>query len=403
MQIIFEKIFEKWKKGKIFMLYIQQSSNKTVTIDSRVYRTNEEFIGARPKFWIIGEKSPYNNSSYNYRNNNMLLKFNRNGLSCEDYGEVLYSSLLRANGVRCTEYQLAEYTDKKGEVIHGVACPSYKHSDKELDISGYDLQRFQHSLKNETSPDLPYNTVDSYIQCIKQCMNLPNATMLQYIEDDLIKIAFFDYICGHTDRHWDNISFVYNNHTVPNGNYEAIRVADCYDSGCSFMLNRKRAAIQTYANELKAAQRTNNTTKYESICKMLSDKSIPKFGITSSISEVVHHSDDDPEFPKMILATSDPNWEDTFLNELCSKIAHNPRLSTFIVSHRDTINIDTANTLALKEGNDIPDEILTVASAMVDSRLKTFDTYMFKYIDKINANDKDFNEFEPNNDSKEIN
>ena len=188
------------------MLHIKQNSDKTVTINERVYKTSEELKGVRDKFWIDAV-TPYSTSAYGA--SHILVKFNRNGLSCEDYGEVLYSALARSAGFRCTEYQLVEFVDKQGNLIQGVACPSYKRNDKEFDISGYDLQRFQHALSPD-KPDIPYNTVDSYIQCMKECMNLPNETMLQYLEEDLIKIAFFDYICGHTDRHWDNISFVYN-------------------------------------------------------------------------------------------------------------------------------------------------------------------------------------------------
>ena len=363
------------------MLHIKQNSDKTVTINERVYKTSEELKGVRDKFWIDAV-TPYSTSAYG--DSHILVKFNRNGLSCEDYGEVLYSALARSAGFRCTEYQLVEFVDKQGNLIQGVACPSYKRNDKEFDISGYDLQRFQHALSPD-KPDIPYNTVDSYIQCMKECMNLPNETMLQYLEEDLIKIAFFDYICGHTDRHWDNISFVYNNHKTMHGSYEAIRVADCYDSGCSFMLKRKREAVTTYANELKSAKKSGDMEKYESICQKLSEKAIPKFGITTSMSEKTYQRDNDfPEYPKFLGPTTDPNWEENFLDELCAKIADNPRLSTFIISNRQKFTIENANRLAQLEGNEIPDDILMVAGAMVDTRLKTFEKHMDRYIEKLN-------------------
>ena len=192
------------------MQKIIDNSDGTVNMGRSTYCVSRESRGCREKIWI--HDCDENRQATNYRNSNLLIKFNRNDVSCEDYGEVLYYAFLKSCGARCTKYELAElceYVDGQ-EIKHsGVICPTYMHRKNEFEFSGFELQRYQTLSKSKDNALTEPNTMCDYIKCIKDLMMDPKEEMLNQIKKDLIIMAFFDYITCQTDRHWGNVSFVF--------------------------------------------------------------------------------------------------------------------------------------------------------------------------------------------------
>lgn len=88
------------------MQRIIDNGDGTIKMGKSTYNVSREPRGCREKIWI--HDSDNNRQATNYRNSNLLIKFNRNDVSCENYGEILYYAFLKSCGARCTKYELAE-------------------------------------------------------------------------------------------------------------------------------------------------------------------------------------------------------------------------------------------------------------------------------------------------------
>ena len=360
-----------------------RGAENLVEINGRVFITKDEFRGARPKFWIVGEKSK--GGYFSYPTQNLLLKFSRNDLSLENYGEVLYWALSTTCNARCVEYQLATLEDEKGDIHHGVACPSYKNNDKQYDINGYDLMHFAYDL-NATNPDtLEINTVQSYLKAIPVCTAIkPDSPLMPYLKNDLLKMAIMDYLTCQTDRHWGNISFLFQVYSNNITSFEAIKTASAYDNGCCFSLKRKAAAIQTFFNQLNRPALDGDLDTYAEKAEEISKKLQPMFGIKTSLIKIADKASpqDNPDFPKKVTHKQLPDWETTFLDELSEEIAKDPNLAQWALNMRKNFRFDHARKLIEKQFDEIPEYVYGLSEHLFTYRSEKLFNHLDKYIHK---------------------
>ena len=372
------------------MLHVKRlkPNQELVEIDRRIFFTKTETRGARPKFWIVGEQSKGGYYSYPYQN--LLLKFNRNNLSQEHFGEVLYYAISKEAGARCVEYQLAEYTDEYGNVMEGVACPSYKTRDSEYDLSAYDLMRYTHDLSTLEDSAFPINTIDSYLDAIPVCSNIKrDEPLLQFVERDLTTMAIMDYLTGQTDRHWGNISFLFTSHNAFIDKTEAIKTASAYDNGCCFSLKRKNQALETLAGMLNAAKKDKNPEVYEQKVTDISKKLKPMLGVKTPLVRIADklNPNDDPNFPKKVThIENQEDWEETFLDEICEKVHSNKWVKRFIENLKH-FNFDNVLKTIESQGDDIPKHVLDLSKHIFEHRYKTFFSHLEKYSSKAHGDD----------------
>ena len=359
------------------MQKIVDNQDGTLSMGKSTYTIRREPRGCREKIWIHDEDP--NRQAINYRNSNCLIKFNRNDVSCENYGEILYYAFLKSCGARCTKYELASlYNYEDGKVIKhdGVICPTYMHRPREFEFSGYELQRYQNLYNPEADKPLAPNTVVGYIQCVRDLMLAPKEEMIRQIKIDLIKMAFFDYVTCQTDRHWGNVSFIFRAEELGNYSVEALRVASSYDNGCCFLFKRKEQALKTIANQLKVAQKLNNTDRYMGIMENISDKCVPCLGIITSLYQ--NPACDGEDYPFKLEPKDEENWEQTFLNELCFAISKDEDLKKFF-RNKKTFKLDNAREVLEHQGDTIPEELMYLASEIVDYRVEQVFRTLEKY------------------------
>lgn len=173
---------------------------KFVSLGSRSYKFVEESRGIREKFWLVQAKSKYFKEPMIYRY--ILFKYNRNDVSCENWGEVYASRIAKQIGVPCVEYHLATYS-ANGKESKGVMCGTYKKNEEEVEATAYDAQ----TMRDEKPKNI--NTVDNILENLM--LIIPEFKdrefYYSYLRNALIKQCIFDFLLAQTDRHWFKLRF----------------------------------------------------------------------------------------------------------------------------------------------------------------------------------------------------
>lgn len=348
------------------MQTIYDNGDGTCTMGGKQYDVAEELRGCRPKMWLH-YKDP--NGHTFFRTSHVLMKYSRNDVSCENYGEVLYYAFATSVGARCTKYELAKFHQiVDGKVVERecVICPTYFHKAHECEYSSYDLQRYCYLTPNCSNLNLQPNTVESLVSCASVLMDHPNVGMLRQCKRDLVKMAFLDYITGQTDRHWLNTTFIYRSDVYDNKTSEALRVASSYDNGCCFLFKRKEQALKTIANQLRVAKKTGDREKYNEILDNIAKKTAPCLGIYTSFY-------DDPdtfdrERPEKLSINRPDNWEEIFINELCAEIKEDSELRKFF-RFKSKFSLSGAKDVLKAQGDTIPEDLMFLAGEIVDFKV----------------------------------
>lgn len=294
-----------------------------IKLHDRLYSFEEDVRGIREKFWLVrsgGRFSRYHNEPV--KSTHILFKFNRNNVSCEDWGEIYASAIARMMGVPCVEYYSAQLYDEDNSFLgNGVVCGSYKKHLKEVEYTGFDLQNLHLSLiydECEGKRIDKLNTVDGFIESIKDVFSgRVNEEDLQKIRNDLIKQAIFDYLLAQTDRHWLNTTFL----ATDMGGVLTLRKADCYDNGCIALLKRKMSAIEGMSKEI------GKLGKDSPYLKSQLDNYCPMFGMSTS-TVVIEDRTGNKGLDR--LKVVDPKKsKEIFLDEIAEEILINPEIAVF--------------------------------------------------------------------------
>ena len=305
---------------------------KHIEIDNRIYYRRENPIGVREKFWIIKERSPIFNEPM--MSTNMLFKFNRNDVSCEDYGEVILSQVAMLTNMNCVEYYSAKFY-KDGEEYKGVLCGSYKRTNEENEISGYALQNILTSLEYDEKTgkaNKSINTVYGFLSDLDATIIVSpyRELYLETIKSGLLKQCVMDFDFAQTDRHWLNTTFL----EFAKDNKYSIRKAGCYDNGCIAFLKRKKAALKTITSQIKGDY-LNSPRMHE-----LMHKYCPMFGVKTSTVCIDVDRANKTGYPEKLKLLPGEKSKEVFIDELTNQILHNGELAAFYIKLKDVLGYD---------------------------------------------------------------
>lgn len=293
-------------------------------LHGRSYSIVEESRGVREKFWMKRTgKHLYYESPIHSR---ILFKFNRNDVSCEDWGEIYFSKLCNNMGIPCVTYTLAQAYDENDNFLgNGVMCGSYKRSVSESEFSVYDLQMGNDGTHLNCNAD-KINTVDGIIEGVRNNFDNLLENDIVTLRNELIIQAIMDFLCCQSDRHWLNTTIlVYGS---PQKTY--IRKAPCYDNGCIAMLKRKQSAIEGMSKEIGKKGKDS-----EFLAAQLS-KFCPMFGIKTSLVELKPEKNGFNRNERVKIKSPKASRE-IFLDEIADEILTNPPIAIFFSDLRRLI------------------------------------------------------------------
>lgn len=355
---------------------------KCVKLHDRYYSLLEDVRGARPKFWIKRSEPKRVNYEEPNDENMILVKFNRNGVSCEDWGEIIASAVARKTEVPCVDYYSALIIEEDGsELGRGVACGSYKRSKNETEISGFNLQSMHKNLVYDNCRGRQVqglNTVDGFIDAIQHVFDGKlNPNEVESVRNDLLKQAIFDFVLGQTDRHWLNTTFLV--WKDKNENFH-IRKAECYDNGCIAMAKRKAIAIEGMSKEIGSLGKDSPylRTQLEKYCPMMGIKtSLVYIDDKSKSGNVERVRIVNPRENKKI-----------FLKELANEIIQNPEIAVFYklleskISSGDLLSRVTKDLQA--SGDCPPDFMLKMVGDVMGHQVGELDRYVRRTLNEVN-------------------
>jgi len=367
---------------------VEFDGKKYIEIGDRLYDRKINPIGVREKFWAVkrGENPLIQEPP---KLTDILFKFNRSSITNEDYGEVIASKFQRLAGLKSVEYVTCKFTDIDGIDHFGVMCGSFKKNNNEIGTSGYRLQTqytdFDYD-KLTGMPNKPINTVYSFLRDIDYL--LEDHVYKEYFMEDLkfglLMQALLDFLLAQSDRHWLNTEFIENF----NNNQYSIRKAHTYDSGCIACLKRKRETIKTYANMIKGDYLD------APIMHTIMNKYCPMFGIKTCLVKIDEKKAQKYcEVEKIDVVNTKEN-KDAFLNELTDEILNNPDLAFFYIKLKENFKYDKKTRLLdlsilfdvlKRNGEEIPDEIREVVTAVINYQLNEIEKELEKKINKSHA------------------
>ncbi|MGN0961698.1 MAG: hypothetical protein ACI4PF_05850 [Christensenellales bacterium] len=358
-------------------LHFENNGNKrSIRFGDKLYKILNDFRGVREKFWIVDNSSQ--KKSHNLR---MLFKFNRNNVSCENWGEVFASTIAHRIDVPCVDYNLAELFDENGKSLgNGVICGTYKRSDKETEFSAYNIQT---SYKNYTFDNFRgqqiegLNTINGFIEALQNTFHGQlSPKELESVRNDLLKQAIFDFLLAQTDRHWLNTTFL----LWKEFGRLHVRKAECYDNGCIAMLKRKASAVEGMSREIEA-QGENSP-----LLNLQLSNYCPMMGISTSLVMLdAKGKTGDAEKVRII---NPQQGREIFLKELSNEIIHNPEIAVFYKLLETKISSGTLMKNVMKDldkaGDNPPPYISKLINRVMTKQLSTLDRYVHLAVDEVN-------------------
>ncbi len=287
------------------------------------YNIKRDRRGANQKLWIEHENGNLADAyliKFSTRKEGQLSEFNL-------YTEVVCSQICEVLGLPHVKYDLCEFTNAEGETKQGVISQNYKKKQSHIEMNGKTLNTDYLGWYSDNNygevPDLPVNTVYTYITQLKGRFESRKMTMSEQTEnmltEELLILALFDFCTCQIDRHWGNVGWIHNN--IFQDEKFSIGLIPIYDNECGFLLDEqtleKLAELLTDIRNPKKVQRAIdmvNKKKYYS----------PYLGIKTALVKV---KDENVGF-----LTPLPNREDGLsnaqiaANELAVEILKRPNL-----------------------------------------------------------------------------
>lgn len=358
---------------------------RCVNLRGRVYTLLQEARGVREKFWLVRTGRKHVNYQDPMDSTGILFKFNRNDVSCEDWGEIISSLVARNTGVPCVHYYSASLSDENGESLgNGVMCGSYKRHPNETELTGFSLQSLFKNLRydnyrGESIDGL--NTVNGFMDAIHAVFgDRIDKEELDAVHNDLLKQAIFDYVLAQTDRHWLNTTFLVYEDAQDKLH---IRKAECYDNGCISMFKRKGSAIEGMSREIGALGKDSPYLKerLSSYCPMMGVK-------TSLVSIDNQVRKGSLEKIKMI----DPKRDKKiFLRELSLAIINNPEIAPFYKKFESMVKngelFEFVKRDLARAGDNPPEYITKMVEDVMGHQIDELSAEIHKVIGLINADE----------------
>lgn len=309
---------------------------KYIDIHEKIYSIKENPVGVREKFWIVRRGGNLIVESPSVTD--ILFKYNRNDVSCEDSGEVISSRFYRRIGLKAVEYYFARYYKEDGTFVDGVMCGSFKKHRDEIETSAYTLQTSYTPFyfdKETGEANKQINTVYGIMSDLEYLSegNSLLTEMLPSIKSVLTKQCLLDFVFAQTDRHWLNTSFL---EYFAHGNY-LIKTAKCYDNGCIAYLKRKKQALVTIMNQVKGDY--INSPRMEE----LMDKYCPMFGLKTTTVVIDVDRYNKVQNPQKLKLKDPRKARQIFVDELTDEILVNANTAVFYKDLLKTLNYNPKN------------------------------------------------------------
>lgn len=364
-----------------------------VELQGRLYSVRDNPIGVREKFWIVRRGG--NVIVESPQVTDMLFKYNRSSVSCENLGEVLACNIFQVVGLPTVDYFLAKTTKLDGTEVDGVLCGSFKASNREIETSVFTVQTVYTDMEFDKETG---EVINKEINTVNSIMNDLSATFpgenngsffFPYIKNSLIEQALMDFITAQTDRHWLNTTFLENYKDV----HHVIRKSRCYDNGCIAFLKRKQEAVRTIVGEIKGDYLNSPRMK------LMMDKYCPMFGIkTSTVKIDTRAYKKYNSIERLTLKDNIKNVKNKFIDELTDEIIYNPEISMFYKNmlyslkyNESTGDIDLSpvvNELKLR-GDTLPYEILEMTKGVMIYQINELEKTLDKKMEDIRKNRKE--------------
>lgn len=358
---------------------------RCVKLNGRMYTFLQEARGVREKFWLVRTGQKRVNYEEPIYPSQILFKFNRNSVSCEDWGEIISSLVARHIDVPCVQYYSASLSDEDGNDIgKGVMCGSYKHSSKEVEFSAFSLQSLYKNLTYDNYHGEKVdglNTVDGFLSAIKGVFGdkVPQEELTS-VRNDLLKQAIFDFVLAQTDRHWLNTTFLV---CQEDNGQTHIRKSACYDNGCISMFKRKSSAIEGMSREIGSLGKDSPYLKerLSSYCPMMGVKT-SLVGIDNQVRQ------GSIEKIKML----DPKHDKkVFLNELSLQIVNNPEIAHFYINLENMVNDGSLfkyiESDLSRSGDNPPAHIIKMVEDVIGHQVGQLSAEVHRVINLINSDE----------------
>ena len=219
----------------------EQDDNTAVDLVGEKYNIKIDRRGANQKLWIEGESGELSDSyliKFSTRKEGELSDFNL-------YTEVVCSDICEELGLAHVTYNLCQFVSRDGVVKNGVICKNYKTKNRHIEINGKTLHTNYITTYEDNhygeEPNLPVNTVYTYIEELKGRFESRRMTMSEQTEnrltEELLTLALFDFCTCQIDRHWGNVGWIHNN--IFEDDRLTIRLLPIYDNECCFLLDEQ--------------------------------------------------------------------------------------------------------------------------------------------------------------------
>ena len=312
---------------------IEMDGKDYLEINDRVYSRKENPVGVRDKFWIVRrggnvvQEDPYITD--------ILFKYNRNGLSCEDCGEVISSRFYRRMGLKAVEYYFARYHKKDGTTVDGVVCGSFKKHRTEIETSAYTLQTSYTEFYFDPETGVANKEINTVCGLVDDLTYIANGNKMLLDSIPAIKTtlsfeALADFVFAQTDRHWLNNSFL---EFFSQGNY-LVKTAKCYDNGCIAFLKRKRQALVTIMNQVKGDY--INSPRMEELMKNY----CPMFGYKTATVGIDVDRYNKVGHPQKLKLKDPQKYREIFLDEIADQILTDANMAVFYKNIQKTLRYD---------------------------------------------------------------
>lgn len=295
------------------------------------YRLYDEKEGLLLKHWV------------NYKGDRYLFKANYRYPMMNtytNYGEVFYSRVLRKLGVNCVEAEFAIDTIQ-GSPTKGVLIKNYV-TDEYMDSMSYKkIFDFYLNSKNNLKHLSKFSSVEACLLAVKDFADRFDFTVdYKQLEKDLVKMTICDFFFSQSDRHDNNIEFLFTHD-------REMKLAPIFDNGFNLGFPYFEELSQHYADEK---------------CK--------KEGSFNGAYTIFTLRDGE--------SMNEKERELEQLDDISLYLKMHPKFITLV---RDIANINVAKEIDEMESDchfEIPPSYKTVGQTILDTRLKIFEEYLVK-------------------------
>ncbi|MGD9901256.1 MAG: hypothetical protein AB7S44_01820 [Spirochaetales bacterium] len=351
-------------------IIITEKGNDRVKVDNSSYHIVENGRGKRSKFWLSKQNGDKLENLY-------LFKQNLISVSREDIGELFYYLLSKQVKAPAVECHLAKYQRKDGSIECGILSKNYKTKDSIVEISGKSilLQYADKYFDNNNGKKVQLsNCVNSYMDAIKY---LYADSKIDYkdLRDSLVQQVILDYLYHQNDRHWGNITFLMDEEIGPS----SIRVADSYDNGNMFLLNKDIFKINQYLTQINGGDKLFTDAFFAE-----TKKNVPLFAISIPTVNKMYGNESES---KSYDCLEPCQKEIPFAIDIAKELLKNPEMKMFYENVKNNTDIMEA-VAEMSQTEEMPKGLEELSQLIFENRTAKIDEAMLNLVARKEAKEQ---------------